>query len=120
MIINKNNIVGFVLNLLTIISNSFGCLVSIFMFTCIIYYQFKNRMKREERIILILSANIYLFLFIYDIVQLLLSISTLLGDLYDDSFALPWCVFHGYLISTLVCAVYYGFIVQVIIDRLFC
>lgn len=118
MLYNVNNIIGAVLNLLTAIFNLFACLISIIVLVCIIYRQYSTRIKRQEKIILTLAANIYIYIFLYDIVQLLLGIYTILGDFYGIHFNSSWCVFNGYFISVLLSALYYGFIVQVNINHI--
>jgi hypothetical protein len=47
----------------------------------IIYHLYKNRVKRENKIVFILSANIYLLILIYSITLVSFNIDTLLGDL---------------------------------------
>ena len=114
MVYHENNLVEYVLNVLTFALNLFGCLISIVILIYLIYYQCTNLVKRQERIILLFSVNIYLFLFIFNITQFQLSISSLLGDLYGMNFDSLRCTFNGFFAAVLVCALYYCFIVQVI------
>jgi hypothetical protein len=116
MIYNGENLARFLLNILTLILNIFACIISIIILICIIYQIYFTRIKRQDKIILILSADIYLYIFIFDIIQFQFSICSLLGDLYEINIDLIWCKFNGYFIIILICALYYGFVVQVIID----
>ncbi|CAF1230565.1 unnamed protein product [Adineta steineri] len=101
--------VDFVLTLLTVIHGSIASIMSTIVFFIIIYHQHNNRIKQEERITLILCANIYISIFLCSIILILLNIQTLLGDLYDLNFDSTPCVFLGYINAVLICNLYYGF-----------
>ncbi|CAF1031028.1 unnamed protein product [Adineta steineri] len=103
---------GFVLPLLTVIHGSIASIMSTIVFFIIIYHQHNNRIKQEERITLILCANIYLCIFLCSTMLLLLNIQTLLGDLYGLNFDSTQCIFSGYLNLIFIYTLYYGFVTQ--------
>jgi hypothetical protein len=107
-------VIGFVLNIFAIIFDLCTCIISTTIFIYILYEQYSTRIKRQERIILILSANIYLCIGLFGVSQFLLGFSTLLGDLYGTRFNLSWCIFNGFFIYVVQSALYYGFATQVI------
>ena len=115
MLYEGTNIISFLLNLLSIISSIFACFVSIIILICIICHQYHTRIERQEKIILILSTNIYLSILMYYIALFQLNVSSLIGDLYGTNFDTIQCKFNGYFVSVLICALYYGYLVQVII-----
>ncbi len=90
-----------------------ACGISLMVVTMIIHHQCNNRLKREENIALLLSANIYVLIFIYIIILISMNIQTLIGDVYGNNFDSIGCVFRGYLACIIVCALYYTFVVQV-------
>ncbi|CAF3718057.1 unnamed protein product [Adineta steineri] len=103
---------GFVLPLLTVIHGLIASIMSAIVFFIIIYHQHNHRIKQEERITLILCANIYLCIFLCSTMLLLLNIQTLLGDLYDLNFDSTQCIFSGYLNLIFIYTLYYGFVTQ--------
>ena len=70
-------------------------------------------MKPENRITLVLCANLYVLIFMYSTTLVSLTVSSILGELYGQSFSSSWCVFRGYFVSAMLCALYIGFVVQV-------
>ena len=114
---NRNDLTSFILNILTIIFNVFTCLISTIVLICIIAHQYSTRVKNDEKTLFILAINIYFYILSTDIIQLLLAIYSLLGDLYNGNYDSPWCILNGYLITVLFAGLYYSFVVQVIIDE---
>jgi uncharacterized membrane protein len=106
-------IVGYVLNLISLISGLVVFIISMMVVAIIIYHQYKNRLKREEKITLILSANIYLLFFIEIIPIISINIQTLIGDVYGNNFDSSWCVIRGYFICITAFSVYHTFAIQV-------
>ncbi|CAF0743065.1 unnamed protein product [Adineta steineri] len=102
----------FVLPLFTVIFGSTASTMSAIILFIVIYHQHKNRIKQEERIILILCVNIYFCIFFSSTMLLILNIETLLGDLYGLNFDSTQCVFLGYLNAVLICTFFYGFVTQ--------
>jgi hypothetical protein len=113
MINNETNTTAFTLNIIVLVYDLFACIFSFVIFMFIIYHLYKNRVKRENKIVFILSANIYLLILIYSITLVSFNIDILLGDLYDLNFDSSWCTFRGYFVSVMLGALYFGFIVQV-------
>ncbi|CAF1001743.1 unnamed protein product [Rotaria sordida] len=105
-------IVGFVLTLISLINSSFATVISVIVIGIIIYHQYHNRLRREEKITLILSANIYFFMNIYVVILISSNIQTLLGDIYEKNFDSSWCKFRGYLLLVACCALFHGFVIQ--------
>jgi hypothetical protein len=110
---NGSSITGSVLTVITLVHNSFACVISAIVFIIIIHHQGNQRTKLETRIHFILCANIYLLICLYTATILSLNIQTLLGDLYGQNFHSSWCPFRGYFIVVLCCALYNAFAVQV-------
>ena len=118
MVSYANNISEFVLNCLCTILSIVTLVISMIVVICIVYYHYSNRIKREEKIIFILCINIYFYIFFYNIIQLSFSIHTLFGDMYKINLNSLWCVFDGYFVAVLLSGLYFGFVVQVIINYL--
>jgi len=102
-----------ILTFITIILCGCVCLISITVFSLIIVDLFTNRTKQEERITLILTANIFIFLFIYGLLTVINCINTVLGEFYGYNFESSWCIFSGYLITVIIAALFDSFVVQV-------
>jgi len=115
MLNNQNKLIGFVLTLVTLIHSTFACILSSVIFFLIIYHLCYKRVKRGDKTILLLCANIYLFLLIYMIILSLMNIQTILGDLYERDFNSSWCIFVGYLSPVILCVLYHSFVNQVLI-----
>jgi len=105
-----------ILTFITIILCGCVCLISITVFSLIIVDLFTNRTKQEERITLILTANIFIFIFIYALLTVINCINTVLGEFYGYNFESSWCIFSGYLIAVIVAALFHSFVVQVNIN----
>jgi hypothetical protein len=113
MIDYGRGIIGYILNLISLISGLVVFVISLMVVAIIIYHQYTNRLKREEKITLILSANIYLVIFIEIIPIISFNIQTLIGDVYGNNFDSSWCVIRGYFICMMCCTVYHTFVIQV-------
>ncbi|CAF1365716.1 unnamed protein product [Rotaria sp. Silwood1] len=105
-------IVGFVLNLISLIHGSFASVISVIILGIIIYHQYHDHLRREEKITLILSANIYFYMNIYALVLVSGNIQTLLGDIYEKKFDSSWCTFRGYLVPVSCCTLFLSFVIQ--------
>jgi hypothetical protein len=108
-----HGMVGYVLNLISLISGLVVFVISLMVVAIIIYYQYNNRLKREEKITLILSANIYLIILIQIISIISLNIQTLIGDVYGNNFDSSWCILRGYFTCMTCFTLYHTFVVQV-------
>ncbi|CAF0980250.1 unnamed protein product [Rotaria sordida] len=86
-----HGMVGFAVTLISLIHGSFATVISAIVLGIIIYHQYHNRLTREEKITLILSANIYFHMNIYIVVLISCNIQTLLGDIYEKNFDSSWC-----------------------------
>jgi hypothetical protein len=113
MVDYERGIVGYVLNLISLISGLVVSVISLMLVAIIIYHQYTNRLKREEKITLALSANIYLFIFIEIITSISFNIQTLIGDVYGNNFDSSWCIIRGYFICMTFFTLYHTFVVQV-------
>jgi hypothetical protein len=114
MLDNQNKKIGFVLTLITFGHSIFTCLISYIIFIVIIYHFYYNRVKREDKVTVLICANIYLFLSIYTTMGISMNIQTILGDLYGQSFDSSWCMFSGYMSLVTACALFMAFVNQVI------
>jgi tetrahydromethanopterin S-methyltransferase subunit C len=108
-----HGIVGYVLTLISLIHGSLLAVISFIVVAIIIYHQYNNRLKPEEKITLVLSANIYLLIFIYIIELISCNIQTLIGDVYGNNFNSSWCIFRSYFIVVMSCSMYHAFVIQV-------
>jgi hypothetical protein len=105
--------IGYVLTMISLIHALTGFVVSTIVVVATIHHRYHHRLKREEKITLLLSAYIYSFLFIYTIILIATNIQTLLGDVYGTNYDTSWCIFREYWITVIACALYYTFVVQV-------
>ena len=110
--------INFVLNLLTILFNSIAFLISIIVLICLIRHQLSTRLKDQEKILVILSMDIYFYILFSVIVQFILAIQSLVGDLYQRHFHSTWCVINGYFIVVSLAGLYYSFLLQVRLVRI--
>jgi hypothetical protein len=117
MINYGHGLVGYVLTMISLIHASITCVVSVGMIGIIIYHQNHHRLKREEKITLLLSGYIYLFICIYLTMLVSTNIQTLLGDVYGTNYDTPWCIFRGYFVPVFCCVIYHTFVVQVNIQE---
>ncbi|UJR17056.1 hypothetical protein I4U23_003953 [Adineta vaga] len=110
-----HGLIGYILTFITVIHCLLTLIISFIVLITILYNLYSHRqMKHEERITLILSGNIYLFMLIFMAGLIPINIETLIGDVYgnDVSFNLSLCVFKGYFIASMCCAIYHGFVTQ--------
>ena len=110
------NNVGFVLNMMTLIISLCACVISLPIIMVIFYHLRGNRTKREDRVTLILSANIYPLIFVYSLILVSFNFQTLFGDLYQWNFQSTWCIFLGYFSPAVLCMLYWAFVNQVCHD----
>ncbi|UJR06845.1 hypothetical protein I4U23_011133 [Adineta vaga] len=107
-----HGIIGFILTLISLIHSSFASIISLIVICIIIHYQYNNRLKREEKITLLLSLNIYFFIFLYITALIPFNIQTIIGDIYGYNFNSSWCIFNGYYVVAMCCALYHAFVIQ--------
>ncbi|CAF1120467.1 unnamed protein product [Adineta steineri] len=69
-------------------------------------------MREEDKIIVIHSITIYIFLLIYVLILISFNIQTLLGDLYELNFNSFWCIVMGYCSPLVLSTLYFGFVNQ--------
>ncbi|UJR17744.1 hypothetical protein I4U23_004642 [Adineta vaga] len=112
MLDNENKKIGFPLTLLTVIAGIVGCLVSCIVLILIIHNLCYNRSNRQDKIVLILCINIYIWIFMVLIIFTSMNIKTILGDLYGQDFDSSGCIFLGYLSMVSGGLVYITFINQ--------
>ncbi|CAF1047996.1 unnamed protein product [Rotaria magnacalcarata] len=108
----ENALAGLVLNFLTLIADGCVCLISILIFIYIIIHVIFNRTKPEDKVTLILCANILILIFLYGAIVVSFSINSILGEFYGLNSDSSWCIFNGYLIAVIISAVYNVFISQ--------
>lgn len=113
MFTNENKKIGFVLTSITVITSLSASLISLIIFCLIIYHISRDRMRKRDKVILLLCGNIYLCILIYMIILSSMNIQTILGDLYERNFESAWCKFVGYMSPTILCVLYYSFVNQV-------
>jgi hypothetical protein len=107
------NNTGFILNLITLGINIFISLILFIIWITIIHHVWHKLLKHEDRIIVILSANIYMIISFSTGLVVSFNIQTLLGDLYKQHFNSSWYIFVGYLDSVIIGALYWSFFNQV-------
>ncbi|CAF2943472.1 unnamed protein product [Rotaria sp. Silwood2] len=115
-----NTLAGLVLNFLTLIVDGGVCLISIAVFIYIIIHVIVNRTKPEDKVTLILCANILMLIFLYGAIIVSFSINSILSEFYGLHSDSSWCTFNGYLIAVIVAAIYNIFVSQAIINCVFC
>ena len=115
MIDNVIEKVGFGLTLSTLIIAILGFLISFILLLFIIHHFYYKRLKRSDKITLILAINIYINLLMVLTVFIVMNIQTVLGDLYGTEFNSSSCIFLGYLLPINYCTFYTSFVNQVII-----
>ena len=116
----ESTLAGLVLNFLTLVFDGCACLISITIFLYIIIHVTINRTKPEEKVTLIMCANILILIFLYGAIVVSFSMNSILGEFYGLNSDSAWCTFNGYLITVIVAALYNVFVSQVIIDFIFC
>ncbi|CAF1067038.1 unnamed protein product [Adineta steineri] len=112
MINNQTKINGFILSSVSLGFNTFTCLISCIVFLIIIYHLYYNHVKREDKITVVLCSHIYLTILIYAPLLSSMNIRSILGDLYNQSFDSPWCIFSGYLSLVMTFMLYMTFVNQ--------
>jgi hypothetical protein len=95
---------------ITIILDVCAYLISLIFFIITIIHLFSNQTKKEERVTVILSANILIFIFVYGTIIISFCVNTILDEFYEYNFELSWCIFSGYFIIVLAFALYSVFI----------
>lgn len=105
--------VAFALTCISLVHILLAVFISFLIVTIIVYQQICHRVKRVDKVILVLSALIYFLIFVYAIILSATNIQTLLGDVYGTHFDSAWCRLNGYLITVIVCAMYNIFVIQV-------
>jgi hypothetical protein len=114
MLNNGNKTIAFVLTCITLANSAFACLASFIIFVIIIYNLYYKNTKQEDKITILLCANIYLSILIFSTILFSMNIRTILGDLYHESFDSLSCILSGYLALVMLYMVYITFINQVI------
>lgn len=116
MIPYGHGISGYILSFLSVIVALVTDFLSLTVILIILYHLHHHRrqLKREEKITLVLSSHIYLYILMSTTVLSLMNIQSLIGDIYGNNFNSPWCVFQGYWFLASAGMIYYGFAVQVI------
>lgn len=106
-------VVGYVLTLIGLVHGCFTLLISLVIIIVIVRHQQRQQLRREAHITLILSANIYTLILILMIALIIINVQSLTGDVYDTDFSSSACVFKGYFVASMFCAVYLAFVTQV-------
>ena len=105
---------NFVIASLSILHGSLACPISLIIFVLIIGHYYKNnRIRTQDKIIFILSANIYFTIFAGTFMVIISDIRRLLGDIYGYNFNSPSCISYGYILCVKLCTLYSSFTVQV-------
>ncbi|CAF2889024.1 unnamed protein product [Rotaria sp. Silwood2] len=112
MLNNNYERIGFVLNLIQLIENLFSFLAALIVSSAIVYNLYCGRLKRHEKITIILCAHIYVLVLILMIITTSMNINTLLGDLYKLNFDSSWCRCMGYLAIVVFCTLSQAFVNQ--------
>jgi hypothetical protein len=113
MIDYGHGIAGYIITMISLIHASVTSIVSVVTVGIIIYHQNHHRLKQEEKITLLLSGYIYLFICIYITMLVSTNIQTLIGDVYGTNYDTSWCIFRGYFVPVICFAMYHTFVVQV-------
>jgi hypothetical protein len=112
---NETKLTGFVLTLITVAHSIFTCFISLIVIIIIIHHFCYHRMKRADKITVLLCTNIYLCILVYMIILSSMNIQTILGDSYTRDFNSSFCTFIGYISPVILCVLYHAFVNQVII-----
>lgn len=112
---SDHGLVGYIITIISLIHGSIACAISFVVVTVIFWHlhYYSGRTTQEDKIVLLISANIYLFMFLYLLILVLFNIQTLIGDTYGNNFDSTWCIIQGYLCFVTCCGMYQGFIIQV-------
>ncbi|CAF1359012.1 unnamed protein product [Adineta ricciae] len=101
--------IGFILNFITIVVNVFSCFISFLIVLGTVHHLIKNRLNKDDKITIILAANIYSLIFFYTIILISFNIQAILGELYAQDFNSWWCIFLGYLAAVFLSTIYWSF-----------
>ena len=109
--------IGYILTIISLVHSSITLIVCSIVVIGVAYhfYHYRRRIKRTEKVTLILSANIYLFILIMMAALIVKNTQTLIGDMYGVDFGInrSLCIFKGYFTISISCAMCWSFIVQV-------
>ncbi|CAF0813467.1 unnamed protein product [Adineta steineri] len=106
------NNIAFILNMITLITDIFTCLIILIILFIIIYNIYYNRLKQEDRVVIYLCLTIYPVIFLFIIIAVSFHIQTLLGDLYEKDSNSSWCIPVGYISYVFLNMFYWAFINQ--------
>ncbi|CAF1300599.1 unnamed protein product [Adineta ricciae] len=106
---DKHQFIGFLLTSLSIGEIIFACLLTSIVLVLIMFHLFYNRIEQDDRVILILSINIYLSCLIYMLLFFIFLLRSALGDIYHIEFDTIGCAFIGYIYAVSLCVLYLSF-----------
>ena len=112
----EHQFIGFLLTSFSIGEIIFACLLTSIVLVLIMFHLFNNRIEQDDRVILILSINIYLSCLIYMLLFFIFLLRSALGDIYHIEFDTAGCVFIGYIYAVSLCVLYLSFTNQVMND----
>ena len=113
MINEENKFSAIALTCITIVNSLFASLLSLIVICLIINHLYYNQMRKRDKVIVLLSGNIYLCILMYMIILSSMNIQTILGDFYGWNFNSSRCTFVGYMSPAILCVLYYSFVNQV-------
>ncbi|UJR17262.1 hypothetical protein I4U23_004157 [Adineta vaga] len=103
------NNVGIALNFITISLNIITCLISLIILIVTLYNLCQKRLKKDDKVTIILSANIYALIFFYTIILISFNIQAIVGELYTKDFNSWWCIVLGYFVAVFLSTIYWSF-----------
>lgn len=110
-------LIGYILTIMSLVHGSITLVVCCIVVSGIVYHYYHRyrQMKRTEKVTLILSANIYLFILILMAALVSNNTDTLNGDIYrvDSGINRSLCIFKGYFLASMCCVIYCSFVTQV-------
>jgi hypothetical protein len=106
-------IAGFIIPSISVIFGSIGCIISFLVTGIILYHLYYHHLKRDEKVTLLLSFNIYFCMLIYASTLVSFNIQNLIGNGNENSLDLSWCIFDAYLSNVAGGAMFQSFIIQV-------
>ncbi|UJR29341.1 hypothetical protein I4U23_010553 [Adineta vaga] len=112
MLSDKYQFIGFLLTSFSIGEIIFSCVLTLIILMLILYYILSNRIKQDDKIILILSINIYSSCLIYMFLFFVLLLQSAIGDIFHKEFDSSWCILFGYIYAVSLCVLYISFINQ--------
>lgn len=115
MIDYGHGIIGYILTVFSVIFALITVATSLLVILTIVYHlhQHGPYLKREEKINLVISSHIYLFILIFALVSVSANSYTLIGDIYGKNFDSAWCIFQGYCFFLSAWILYHEFLMQV-------